>query len=140
MTKSVAAIVPGADPIFAVIAEHTAAMKTYIAASTISSYLEDGTPEWIAAYAVTRAAIERDHIATQAVLIVQPTTLAGVAALLEHVGQGQFLDATEEPEDSDSFETVLTTWVHGTDRNNDLTIASKGFLRRLGATMRSLIE
>jgi hypothetical protein len=129
--------VSNADPIFAVLAEHKAATNAYIAASRISGNLADGTPEWVAADEVTRAAIDRDHIATYAVLTAQPTTLAGAVALLEHVGQGQFLEHTEEAEGDEGFETVLSTWAHGDD-DNKFTIASKGFVRRLGATMRSL--
>jgi hypothetical protein len=59
--------------------------------------------------------------------------------LLAQVGQGQFLDATEEAEDSRDFETVLTTWGHG-NSDNKFTIASKGFLRRIAATTRNIIE
>jgi hypothetical protein len=88
---------------------------------------------------VTQASIERQHASVYAVLTSQPTTLAGVVALLAQVGQGQFLEATEEAEDSRGFETVLTTWGHG-NGDNKFTIASKGFQRRIAATTRGIIE
>jgi hypothetical protein len=127
------------DPIFAILGEHRAATKAYVEASLISGNLVDYTPEWEAAYAVTKTAIKRDHAAIYAVLTSQPTSLAGVVALLAQVGEGQFLEATEEAEDSRGFETVLTTWGHG-DGDNKFTIASKGFLRRIAATARGIIE
>lgn len=55
------------DPIFAAIAEHRAAVKAYIAASQISANLENHTPDWNAAEAVTQAAIKRDHAAAYAI-------------------------------------------------------------------------
>jgi hypothetical protein len=127
------------DPIFAILAEHRAATNAYVEASLISGDLADHTPEWEAANAVTQASIERQHASVYAVLTSQPTTLAGVVALLAQVGQGQFLEATEEAEDSRGFETVLTTWGHG-DGDDNFTIASKGFLRRIAATTRGIIE
>jgi hypothetical protein len=85
---------------------------------------------------MTQAEIKREHAALLAVLTTQPTTIAGAVALLEHVGQGQFLDGTEEAENDDGFETVLSTWSHG---NGELTTISKGFPGRLAATMRRLM-
>jgi hypothetical protein len=116
----------------------TKQQRKRIAAAEISGNLVDYTPEWNAAWAVTQAAIKRQHAAVYAVLTSQPTTLAGAVALLAQVGAGQFLEATEEAEDSRGFETVLTTWGHG-DGDNKLTIASKGFLRRIAATTRDII-
>jgi hypothetical protein len=128
----------GADPIFALLAEHQATMKVYFAAAAISGNLSYDSPEWKAAEAVTQSAIEREHAAIHALFTAQPTTLAGVAALLAHVGQGQFLDATEEAEDTGDFETVLSTWAQALS-DHKLAIASKGFLRRVAATMHSLL-
>jgi hypothetical protein len=88
------------DPIFAVLAEHRAAMKAYLPASEQSGRLEDDTPEWNAAWTVTQAAIRREHAALHAVLTTDPTTLAGAVALIEHVGQDNFLG--EAPEDYDT--------------------------------------
>jgi hypothetical protein len=54
-----------ADPIFAVLAEHRAAMKAYLAASAVSGALADGTPEWETANKVTQAAIRPIHSARE---------------------------------------------------------------------------
>jgi hypothetical protein len=71
-------------------------MKAYLSAADVSGRLEDYTPEWNAAWAVTQAAIKREHAALLAVLTTQPTTIAGAVALLDHVGQDQFLGEAEE--------------------------------------------
>jgi hypothetical protein len=49
------------------------------------------------------------------VLTVQPTTIAGVAALLKHVGQEEFLGMSSGGDERHHYETVLTTW-HNLDR------------------------
>jgi hypothetical protein len=132
--KSVAGI--DADPIFAVLAEHRAAMKACLSASAISGNLVDHTPKWEAAWPVTQAAIKREHAALLAVLTSQPTTFAGAAALLDHVGQDQFLGEAEE--DLHDPETTLTAWVGTVDAEHELAKATRDFPRRLAATMRRL--
>ncbi len=122
-----------ADPIFAVLAEHRAAMKAYLSAAAVSARLVDDTPEWTAAWAVTQAAIKREHATLLAVLTTQPTTIVGAVALLEHVGQDQFLG---EAEDGGGPETLLTVWTEGEEC--EFTKATREFPGRLAATMRSL--
>jgi hypothetical protein len=124
-----------ADPIFSVLAEHRAAMKAYLAASAVSGALVDGTPEWETADKLTQATIKREHAAVYAVLTGQPTTVAGVIALLEHVGQNQFLG--EAPEGKDAFdETVLSIWMRAD--GSRFKKAAQALPRRLAATMRTL--
>jgi hypothetical protein len=125
-----------ADPIFAVLAEHREAMKAYLTASEVSGRLVDDTPEWNAAWAVTQAAIKREHAALLAVLTTQPTTIAGAVRLLDHVGQDQFLGEAEE--DLDEPETILTVWTGTVDGENEFATATRHFPRRLAATMRNL--
>jgi len=127
------------DPIYAVLAEHRAATRAYLAASAISGALVDDTPEWNVAEAVTQAALTREKTATHAVLSVRPTTIAGAIALLDHVGQDQFLGEAEEDEfsDEDRMETVLSVRMNE-EEDSDLKKDSLGFVRRLAETMRSL--
>jgi hypothetical protein len=126
-----------ADPIFAVLAEHREAMKAYLSAADVSGRLVDDTPEWNAAWTVTQAATKREHAALLAVLTTQPTTIAGAARLLDHVGQDQFLGEAEE--DLDEPETILTVWTGTVDAENELATATRHFPRRLAATMRNLV-
>ena len=100
------------DPVFAAIAEHVAATKAHVAACSISGWLVDGTRDWETENAVTEAAMERAHDAWFALVTAQPTTVAGVAALLEHVGRNEFFDETAKPGD-EGFETVLSSWING---------------------------
>jgi hypothetical protein len=130
--KSVATIVPGNDPIFAVLAEHRAATRTYLRASEISGSLEDETPEWNAAWTETQAAVKREHAALYEVLTTAPTTLAGAVAVLDHVGQDNFLG---EAGDEDYGESLLSCQVHG---GGLLAEAAERFPARLAATMRRL--
>jgi hypothetical protein len=129
-----AAHVHDADPIFAVIAEHQAALKAYLAASAVDGRLADDTPEWEIARAVTLPAGARELAAYEAVFAIEPTTLAGVAALLEHVGQPEFLKEDREyPEDR---ETLLSTV---NSSNDEWRRKGQDFPLRIAATIRTLI-
>jgi hypothetical protein len=129
-----------ADPIFAVLAEHREAMKAYLSAADASGRLEDHTLEGKAARAVTEAAVKREHAAQFAVLTAQPTTIAGVVALLDHVGQDGFLGEAPEGEGPDVFdETILSGWAHATEDYSHFKLAAQQLPGRLAVTMRSLI-
>jgi hypothetical protein len=127
------------DPIFAVIAEHQAALEAYLAASAIDAALVDRTPEWIAARAVTEPAMARRLIAEKAVFTTDPTTLAGVAALLEHVAQPEFLKEDEEyPDDG---QTLLSTLNDCDDCEMcEWKRTAQDFPLRVAAALRSIIE
>jgi hypothetical protein len=68
---------PAEDPIYEMLAEHRATVEAYLAASSKDGELEDGTPEWQEASAVTQAAIKREREAALAVLTTDPTTIVG---------------------------------------------------------------
>jgi hypothetical protein len=121
------------DPIFAVLTEHRAAMKAYLPASELSGRLEDDTPEWNAAWAVTQATIGREHASLHAVLTTDPTTLAGAMALLEHVGGDNFLG--EAPEEYGT--SLLAAQAPG---EGLLAKAADQFPGRLAAVLRNIIE
>jgi hypothetical protein len=110
------------DPIFAVIAEHRAAVEAHMRAL----YDEDRP-------------LDTDD-ALWEVLTTQPTTLPGVAALLHHVGQLEFMEFDkDDPHWTADGETVLSVLSHNGDEC-DFAHAAREFPTRLAATVRSLIE
>jgi hypothetical protein len=84
------AAVPGADPVFAAIAAHLAASGAYHMASEAEDTTKPGKPEYRAAEKALDAAMDRDGDTLRALLTCRPTTFAGLAALLEHVGQPEW--------------------------------------------------
>jgi hypothetical protein len=128
---------PSIDPIFAAIAEHQAAIKEFCRAVTVSgamvAYGPDKDPNYDSADKETRDASSRDQSALWDVLTIQPTTLAGVVALLAHVGLPEFL--REEP--GFENETILSAWTNSTGKLKD---AAQDFPARLAETMRGLIK
>jgi hypothetical protein len=85
------------DPIIAAIARHRKASAALLAACDHKAALEeklgaggfyDGTdPEWLAAKKAEAAAYRTRERAALRLLAIQPTTCAGVAALLVHFAQ-----------------------------------------------------
>jgi hypothetical protein len=129
----------GVDPIFAVIAEHRAIMRAWRDAFDMEEMTEHGTPEREAACAAIDAECEREETAMHAVLTAQPTTIAGVVALLEHVGQREYLGVFDEGEgEGEERQSVLTTWNEATDQGHRRT--AQDFPLRLAATIRSLLD
>jgi hypothetical protein len=127
-----------ADPIFAVIAEHQAALKAYLQADAIKGGLMDHTPEWIAARAVTDSAEARELIAHKAVFTTAPTTVSGAAALLEHVAQPEYLVEYEEyyeehPEDRQTLLSTLNECqlIEWKKRGQDFPLMLAGALRNI---------
>jgi hypothetical protein len=130
------------DPIFAIIAEHCAAIDASCrAVNTVSEMMDFGPnkdPRYDAAKDVSDMAHDRMSDAMWDVLTEQPTTLAGIAALLAHVGRDEWLD-NREPEYDDQKETLLSTFIHE-DFSHEFKRAAQDFPVRLAATMRSIIE
>jgi hypothetical protein len=118
---------PADDPIYALIAEHREAIK---ALHTVGNILADMEPsaDGEAEDAVVAAADRRFGAALVAVLTVQPTTMAGVAALLEHLGTQEFLGLAK------SEETILSDAFQYGPAN----AAALQFPRMLAATVRRL--
>jgi hypothetical protein len=80
------------DPIFAKIDAHRAAVHAWQAASRISADLEkNDDPGFVAADGITTKESGREMKALRALLRCRPTTLAGIIALLDHLGQPQLL-------------------------------------------------
>jgi hypothetical protein len=126
----------GDDPIFAVIAEHHAIMAEWRDALRREHEFRH-TPEGAAGAEAASVVCSREKAHLLRVLTVQPTTIAGVAALLNHVGQEEFLNSGDGDDDG-SDETVLSSWCNTND-GEPLKEAAMSFPLRLAATMRSLI-
>jgi hypothetical protein len=136
-TVGIITTAPADDPIFAVIAEHQAALKASIAANCVRGHLIDGTQEWKIAQSVARPAQRREADAHAAVLETDPTTLAGVVALLEHVGQPEFLEEHEDYPDSretllSAMNECLNPWKR---RGQDFPLRVAGALRLMAGTV-----
>jgi hypothetical protein len=124
-----------ADPILAVIAEHHAIMAEWTDALRAEHEADDAS-EAEAANDAADDACHRERAHLLKVLTVQPTTLAGVVALLEHVGQDEFL-GTSSGGDETLGKTVLTGL--NTDHDDPRKRIVQDFPLRLAATMRALI-
>jgi hypothetical protein len=124
------------DPIFAVIAEHRAHMRDWADAMD-AEHEAESDEEDKAATAAIDAASDAFESSIGVVLTAQPTTIAGVAALLEHVGQEEFLGMSSGGDERDHYETVLTTWVN-TGREDPRKRIAQDFPIRLAATVRAM--
>jgi hypothetical protein len=136
MGLAAAAVVPApalttrqdADPIFAVIFEHTAAQEQLHAACEATELDVEDDP-------CKQRAEARAFAAELPLFVTSPTTIAGVAALLEYVGS----DAHEQWQGGEDRVTVLS-YAHGWTNSGEIVEAARTFPRRVGATLRSLIE
>jgi hypothetical protein len=118
------------DPIFAKIEAHRAAVHAWQAAGRISADLEKADdPGYEAAERLTSKESDREMKALRALLRCQPTTLGGVIALLDHLGQPQLLC-----EKSDG--TVLSGTDHWWDENKDEV---RAFPHMLAGALRNLV-
>jgi hypothetical protein len=79
------------DPIFAKIEAHRAAVAAWKAAGDISGKMHGDEPDYEAAERLTSKESDREMKALRALLRCRPTTLQGVIALLDHLGQPQML-------------------------------------------------
>ncbi len=95
----------------------------------------DDTDDW---NAECGAASDAFHASLDEVLTVQPTTMAGVAALLDHVGQEEFLGMSPGG-DPDHYETVLTTYLNMDEDDYRQREMARDFPLRLAATMRAIM-
>jgi hypothetical protein len=102
----VAALANGPDAIFAAIERHRELSADYTAAVDISSKLEDG-PEFEAADAITgdRCGDLLDH--ADALILLEPTTIAGIIALMRYVAS---LEEWQTPQDSVEFDGQPPDW------------------------------
>jgi hypothetical protein len=85
------------DPIFAAIEAHRTAVLAVNAADDVTCKMRGSGPDWDAASQASSEANDDEMDALRDVLSCPPTTIAGVLALLDHLGQPQFLRDTRDP-------------------------------------------
>ena len=120
------------DPIFALIERHRGATRAFSAAVSNKDKVQaahwpwSDAPERIAADAQYDAASDARHEAIEDLLSTQPTTIAGVAAVLDYVNEPSW------GEDHDDKKTIL---VEAFETSEEAALA---FLPMIAATLRRL--
>jgi hypothetical protein len=121
------------DPIFAVIAEHRAAAVNWGRILRIYGKMRENDPNIKTARIEERTTAKAADACLWDVLHVQPTSLEGIAALLDYLGQPAFLDPDF------STDTVLSAAADAGDMDCPFARAVREFPARLAETMRGLI-
>jgi hypothetical protein len=124
-----AAMGPSApDPIFLVIEQHTAAVKARNA--VLGAEADEGAyPTYKAWKRASDMAMDNEDAAVDGLFDTEPTTILGVAALLETLGR-----ELDEGEDSDG--SSIMDWEYG---SGGIRQRADDFLVELAETLRSLI-
>jgi hypothetical protein len=102
----VAALAVGPDPIFAAIERHRELSAEYTAAVDVSSKIEDG-PEFEAADAIAGDRCGELLDCAEELIRLEPTSLAGVIALIRYVAS---LEEWQTPRDPDEFDGQPPDW------------------------------
>jgi hypothetical protein len=121
----IAAIATPVDPIFDVIAEHRNAYDAVLAASGVPD-LPDSEFDRIDAKAID---------AELPLFTTEPTTIAGVAALLEYVGSVVHPCLGTDHEEGTTILSYASRW----DGSPEMLEATRTIPRRMGETLRRLI-
>jgi hypothetical protein len=121
------------DPIFALIERHRAATRAFAAAVSNKDKVQEAhwpwsdAPERIAADAQYDAASDARQEAIEDLLSTEPTTFAGVAAVLDYVNEPSW------DKEDDGKETILV------EAFETLQEAALAFLPMIAATLRRLV-
>jgi hypothetical protein len=119
------------DPIFAAIEAHRTAVLAVNASDDVTCKIRGSGPDWDAASQASSEATDDEMDVLREVLSCRPTTIEGVIALLDHLGQPQFLRGSRDPA------TVLSgAHVWHDDEQDEV----KAFPRELAAALRSIVE
>jgi hypothetical protein len=119
------------DPIFAAIEAHRTAVLAVNAADDVTCKMRGSGPDWDAASQASSEATDDEMDALREVLSCRPKTIEGVIALLDHLGQPQFLRDCRDPA------TVLSGAHAWYDDEQDEV---KAFPEHLAAALRNIIE
>jgi hypothetical protein len=121
------------DPIYAKIEAHRIATATVTEAAHISCNIEHDDPGYMAAQDKSAEACDQLTAALRALLACHPTTMTGLLAMLDYVGQPKWLDDDDDEEGN----TILS----GSHEYNDLVEnEAKEFPRTIAAALRKMIE
>jgi hypothetical protein len=123
------------DPIFGLIAAQRETMRALSAAFRKQSDMEEADSDegWNEGKVDVDDAHDRDCDALVVVLTTQPTTLAGVAALLEHCGLPRFPDEKGASRNDSILRDASLCF------QKDVVDAAKDFLPTIAATLRKLL-
>ncbi len=122
-----------AEPAFAIIANHRAALEAAIETARKWGELLPSDPLYDHMGDLSAAAWDRADEALYLALIQRPTTLAGAVALLEHVSLPEFLGP---PQDDEDRRTILSAELESHCKARH---AAESFCQKLAAPMRDLI-
>jgi hypothetical protein len=136
------------DVIFAAIERHRAAVRGWLAAIERRWEFYDDAPEWIEANTAFFAAAKELDKALEAVLSTPPTTIAGVADLLDYVGREEWEVAGADEWADDLDGTILENAFVGDHGlgfvenpaciDEGVLKAAPNFLPMIAASLRSL--
>jgi hypothetical protein len=125
----------GSDPAYSAIEAHRAAIQNLTEASHISGRVDyggpGGSPEYWHAQDRTKRSCEQLSAALSALLACRPATMAGLLALLDYVGQPEWLD------DAKSRATILSG---SYEYDEDVLDRAREFPRTIAAALRKMIE
>jgi hypothetical protein len=121
------------DPIFAAIERHRWASADYVASTTCMNALEERSAEWKHANAENCRDAAAETAAFTALLTTAPTTLAGVAAVLEYA------NSKEWPDDHSGAGRRNTIIEGGYNRGDHALEATQTFLTMIARTQRKLL-
>ncbi len=128
---------PAVDPAFAAIAEHIAATAGYLKGCEEHTGCDDYSPEWEATKPAFDAAVDRYYASLRRLFEAEATSLAGVAALLDHLSRPHWLTPWTKREIEDNlFETVWSDPLNSSDINEKL--AALDFPKQLAASVRRI--
>jgi hypothetical protein len=117
----------GFDPVYSAIERHRTAVATQTEASHISCRLDYDDPSYKAADERTREACSELSEALRALLVCRPATMEGLLALLDYVGQPEWLGQRRDG-------ATILSGSYGYDK--DLL---KEFPRTIAAALREMI-
>jgi hypothetical protein len=124
---------PKADPIFRLIRDHETACAAYEPTRKATANMLPTNPRLPAAEAAEHRASDRELKAALAVLVCQPTTLAGVLAALEHASKPEWLTKVGS---RGTGETILSG-LH--ECSEERRMVARQFPLRLAAALREII-
>jgi hypothetical protein len=116
------------DPIFAAIERHDSACHAHSAVVTVYGRMRHGEPGYIEAEKRSHEACHRSFEALADLLLTEPTTFVGAAAVLEYVGSPQY------EWEGDGNETIMQVALDAPCTQE----AALAFLPTIAATLRRL--
>ena len=132
--SSSAPLAAGPDPVHALITAHRTAYAEWDRLSDAWTDVEPGAPGYAAAQAASDAPGRREVAAYDALFVARPTTLAGVLALAEYLGEAvRRTRINAEPMDSDRALATVADGLRGLALPGEASVDPDAVLIGLGA-------